>query len=85
MKKQNNTLITTLSVKMEDGFSAVQVKIYQNNFGEFIYKPSYPKVGRSHFYSLCNYIDSLFNDQHPNWAELFHCQSRGEEYTMPQI
>jgi hypothetical protein len=56
----------------------INASISQDQFGQYSLKIKYPKVGRSHFYSVANYIDALFDEQYPEWAEKLHKQSRGE-------
>lgn len=39
--------------------------VYQNESGQLCLKIKYPKTGRSHFYSIVNYIDQCFDEQYP--------------------
>lgn len=66
-----------LPIKMTDN-TIVNAEVYQDEFNFWHCKIKYPKTGRSHYYSLVNYIDTLFNEQYPYWANVFHKQSRGE-------
>jgi hypothetical protein len=50
--------------------------VYVDQYGRLAIKIKYPKVGRSHFYSLKNYIDELFDLQYPEMAYCFWFQSR---------
>ena len=61
------------------GDDTVSSEIWQNEFNEWVLKIKYPKVGKSHFYSMANMIDELFAEQYPYWANKLHKQSRGEE------
>jgi hypothetical protein len=61
-----------------DGNDIINVDVWQDEFNQWHYKAKYPKVGKSHFYSMVNYYDALFDEQHPYWADLFHKQSQGE-------
>jgi hypothetical protein len=69
----NNTDMTQVPIIMTDG-SIVKASISQDQFGQYSLKIKYPKVGRSHYYSVVNYIDSLFDEQYPEWSEILHNQ-----------
>jgi hypothetical protein len=58
--------------------TVIPSKVWQDEFGTWHHKVKYPKMGRSHFYSFVNFVDDLFAEQYPLWAELFLKQSRGE-------
>ena len=61
------------------GDDTVSSEIWQNEFNQWVLKIKYPKVGRSHFYSMVNMIDELFAEQYPYWADKLHKQCRGEK------
>lgn len=48
--------------------------VYQTEEGVWVLKIKYPKVGRSHFYSVASHINALWEEQYPEWAERLHRQ-----------
>lgn len=53
----------------------IYAEVWQDEFNLWHYKVKYPKCGKSHFYSMVNYVDSLFDEQHPYWANIFKNQN----------
>ena len=50
--------------------------VWVNESGQLSQKIIYPKCGRSHFYSMVNYIDNCFNEQYPSLAYQFWFEAR---------
>lgn len=61
-----------------DDTTIIKSYIFKNEYNEWVLKIKYPSVGRSHFYSMANNINNLFDEQYPEWATILHKQSRGE-------
>jgi hypothetical protein len=73
----NKTQVAKLQIRYDE-VTTIESIIYKDEFGQYSLKIKYPKTGRSHFYSLANYVSELFDEQHPQWAQILHLQSRGE-------
>jgi len=64
-------------IAMPDG-TTTPAHIYWNEpCQEYRIKIQYPKVGRSHFHSLVNYIHSLWDEQYPTLDKAMQLQLRG--------
>jgi len=74
---KNKTQVAKLQIQYDE-VTTIESIIYKDEFGQYSLKIKYPKTGRSHFYSLANYVAELFDEQHPQWAQILHLQSRGE-------
>jgi hypothetical protein len=70
-----------LKVKLGDEMHTVLV--YQDESDEWVMKYKLPKCGRSHYYSLLNMFSLCFDEQYPEWADLFWRQSRGLQFSVP--
>ena len=75
-QKKIKYCLTHLPIQVGD--SIVSSEIWKNEFDQWVHKIKYPKVGRSHYYSMVNMIDSLFEEQYPHWSNLMHKQVRGD-------
>lgn len=74
MKQKNKKLIEMkqknkihLPIKMIDG-TIINAYIWTDDYNFLRCKINYPKTGKSHFASMVNLIDELFEQQHPYWA-----------------
>ena len=50
--------------------------VWVNESGKLSHKIFYPKSGKSHFYSMVNYIDNCFDEQYPSLAYQIWFQER---------
>jgi hypothetical protein len=81
MKKTKITNpLTTLLLQFAD--KTLPITVFINEHKEYDYHIPYPKVGRSHYYSMVNQIDTEFNQQYPDWYSVFHYQIRGEYHKI---
>jgi hypothetical protein len=71
---KTNTMKATIKYCLQHlliqiGDDTVSSEIYQNEFNQWVLKIKYPKVERSHYYSMVHMMNELFAEQYPYWAK----------------
>ncbi len=71
----NHTINTPIT--MDDGTIIPAFVVWSNDDQQYFRRIKYPKVGKSHYYSMVNFMGECWDHQYPSLEYALRMQTRG--------